>query len=630
MSPPARPAVLWLLAAALAQAASLWGQPAQYALGEIDVRGGNRIGDPSGIVFQRTFDPECLSSPQDPRLQSLSGFLDGDLRLLLQVISCPEGAPPPSAECRIDVAGLVRRVSFQGWTASLDVPLPAQTGIFPLRLACTFQDQPPETLETLLYMTWGAALPPVPTDLPVPASWYWRACSWGEGLGAQATEQEVVETLLAHLYQYGQTHWRYGYGLPGLSCRFCFARQSMPECECACDWTNLIDEESSCQSGDCFVFSAVLQNMAAMMGVVMKQGVDSGVKGLGLTTQPWLRSLDPEFPGNLDCGPRELPCSYLFPRHSFGELDGLKYDATFGAVYRSLAGLVDQNIEKELGGRNLLLERSVACYQGLGYGGWRFYDELPGAGRCPIDRDGPAELPSGPVQSEAVSTRGDSRPEVIGVSLEVELRRAGSYRVGGALYRRGRAVSTAPSSLRQFDSPEVTVSGEPGRYRVRLLFSAEEIVRAEITDPLTLHAWLAGEQGVIDTREAEVPPLPPAELRALGEQPARFDRFLDVASRLVNGSTLRIQVPVDVRETGDVILQAQLSCRGRAISVGAASAALPRGEHVLALEIPTAAARHKPEGQCVVIFALHWGNPSTPVDWLEVGVGRLRDSTSER
>ena len=229
-------------------------------------------------------------------------------------------------------------------------------------------------------------------------------------------------------------------------------------------------------------------------------------------------------------------------------------------------------------------------------------------------------LLSEPVESEAVSTRGDDRPEVIGVSLAVEIRRAGSYRVGGGLYAGSIPVSVQSEDLTQFASPEVVVSGKPGRYRVRLLFSGEDLVRARITGPLTLRVWLASERGLIDTREAEVPPLPPDQLRTLGERPAVFNRPLEVTSKQ-RGTSVLLKIPVQVREDGDVNVLSRLSCRGKTLAIKSTGMRLTRGEHIFELEYPEILLKElQHERSCLATFNLSWGYPPDPVDWLEIGV----------
>ena len=305
--------VLWLVAGLLASAATLWSQPneVRYALGEIVASGGNRIGNASGVLFLQTFNPECQLSARHPRARPVSGFLGGDVRLLLKVIACPAAEPPPTAQCRVAVGGAEQSVSFTGWETDLSLPLPTRTGIFPLSLACTFQGQKAESFETLLYMTWPAAQPSTIMGNEVPVDWYQRACSWGADLDTRATESEVLKALLAGLYRYGQEHWRYGYGLPAKACEFCFGGEKADTCSCRCDWWRLVDEQDPCKSGDCFKFTAVLQNIAALMGLVITQKTESG-PSLGFSTRPRLRSLDPAFKGNLACGSRHSPCSVSF------------------------------------------------------------------------------------------------------------------------------------------------------------------------------------------------------------------------------------------------------------------------------------------------------------------------------
>jgi hypothetical protein len=597
----------------------------RYALGEVAVTGGNPIGNNEGIVYRRQFDSACQLLPAEIPFSPLSAPLGADLVMHLTVISCPATSPPVTAECRVQVGSDKSSVSLVNGKADLPVPLPSRTGIHALHLSCTLGRPPAERFATELYVTWRQALWWSATPR---AKWYQRACAWGAGFNAEATEAEVLEEMLDGLYAYGQRHWRYGYGslLAGGSCqgpcRFCAGKAGAPcRCKCTCPWPSLLEDDPTCDFGDCFVFAAVLQNLANLMGVMVGPTLQiPREEGLGFTTRPSFHALDPAFPGNLECGSRTLPCSYLFPVHALIRLHDVIYDPTFGRTFGSPSNLIAQRVTQQQG-KDEILETNVACFLRTGYGGWPFYLERPRPEDCALDRTSPVRFTSAAAQVETVILESEAPQVVLGVTVEVEARTAGSYFVGGSLYSEGRLVTQRPLEAIQVRTIDSFVAEAPGRQKVRLLFSGEQVSRNGEA-PLTLHAWLASEKGLVEAREIPVPPLPPDKRAMLGERPAFFDA--QPVIRQGEGA-VRVEVPVFVREAGEVLLQAGLSSSGETVATSGWIGPLSRGRHVLRIELDLR--RVANPGESEIKLALQWGEPPTPVDWLAVPV---RSSGSPR
>ncbi|HYN21333.1 MAG TPA: hypothetical protein VE078_10265 [Thermoanaerobaculia bacterium] len=604
----------------------------RYALGEIAVSGGNPINQ-DGIIYQRQFDSECRMQPPSRPFSPVSAYLGANLVLKLTVIACPLGSPPPSTTCEVGTGGGKGTVSFTGWTADLPVPLPLLTGIDRLQLSCTVQQSPAEQFRTELYMTWRKSL--LFSGTPR-VKWYQKACAWGANLDATKTEAEVMESLLNGLYEYGQRHWRYGYGT-GSPCLFCAGPGS--PCQCPCSWSNLV-EDDPCNFGDCFVFSAVLQNMAGLMGLLASlPNQIEGAHNLGFLTRPSFRAIDPAFPGNAKCDPREVPCSYLFPTHGVSSLHDVVYDATFGRSYpepsaREPSALIAQNVTEPVG-QDRVLERNVACFTGLGYGGWPFYIERPLLPDCAIDATSPVRFTRADAKVKPVSLHGDERPEVLGVFLEVEAEAAGTYFVGGSLYAEGEPVSHRPLDMIQLPTLERVVARTRGPHTVRLLFSGEKVL-ASAKERFTLHAWLASAKGRVETREIALPQVPFGELAQLGERPVRFYQTVNVVvdSEVRKNTALHLKVPIVVREAGEILLQGALSSSARTIATAGWSGHLPRGEHTLeqTLELdsgPELTKQALQKEKYEITLALQWGDPPTPVDWCRLrfaGALQLRDA----
>ena len=604
--------------------------PVQYALGKVEVTGANPVG--KLVLLERKFGPGC-ELPQ-AELNPFSGYLGADTQLKLTVISCPEQAarrPPRSAGPR--PATPRAGPSFESWEATLSLALPDLTGVYPFELACRFQRIRPEVLKTTLYMTWRKSfrLVTLPRGRGTPFDWYAKACAWAAGLRAEARAEEVASRILAGAFAYGQSRWHYGYGVGREICDFCLTGRPPggSACLCTCAWYLLLDDESPCTSGDCFPYTAALQNLSAIMGVLMSQKTISGDCGLGFTTRPGLLALDPRFPGNLICGAPPGPCAYAFPVHSLGVVGGRFYDLTFGRTYTLLDELIGQHVTRLQGG-NLVLRESLACFQGHGYGDWGFYGAAPSGTTCPRNtpRQPPAAFAPGPVERHPVSIRNEDRAEVLAVDLVLDVRQPGSYFVGGALFADGRIVSQRSSILTQRFTVESVSADAPGPRQVRLLFSGDDVVEMAYLGPLTVRAWLADEKGLLSEKEARLMPLSARELQWLGERQARFGPALKVVAEPVvrEGKilSLELKVPVVVRDEGTLLLLAAMSTREEQIAHTDWIESLSRGEHLVTLQFPSDEVEGRPASDDYrITLVLQWGAPSNPVDSLEIGAGRF-------
>jgi len=206
---------------------------------------------------------------------------------------------------------------------------------------------------------------------------------------------------------------------------------------------------------------------------------------------------------------------------------------------------------------------------------------------------------------------------VLGVTVEVEALTAGTYFVGASLHSEGRLVAQRPLESIQVRTIETFVAETPGRHAVRLLFSGEK-VRRNGRAPLTLHAWLASEKGLVEAREIPLLQLPPEQFDTLGERPARFDGQPDVQGE---GAVFNLEVTVLVKEPGEVLLQAGLSSSGKTLAISGWNGRLSRGKQVLLIKLDPRGRIANP-GESKINLTLQWGEPPTPVDWLVVPIRR--------
>ncbi len=631
----------------------------RYTVGRITARGGNPIaGVEDGVILQRYFDSECRLVPAESSLAPLSGSLDTTVELDVEIISCPADAPRPAVRCEWEsFEASPTEKSWKGYRHTLRVPMPGSTGIHRLRLACAVEEPvagEPEPFAADLYVTYR---PPLDYMDPPRRVWYERATFWGANLTREATEDGVVRALQLGLYAHGQRYWRYGYCLlekhDPTQCRFgetvLNADSPMLTCEgerCKCIWQRLVQRDTPCNFGDCYVFSDVLRYMSAMMGVGGFEEIEVlGKYGAGFTTRAESRSLDPRFTGAVRCGYRGLPCPYFFGSHSLlerGERPPL-YDATFGALYSEKNEAIGENGLQTFG-YNVLFPTTVACYDVTGYGGWLFFDEKS---RFRHLRD-PAEPPLlclnksrlavdsklaafiGLVGFSPLSTSGDERPEALAVEVEIEIFQEGEYVVHGGLYA-GDQIVTLRSRRRFVQArPKARVAGPPGIYRVHLKFSGEDLVESRATGPLTLRAELTDDQGNgIDALETELAAEPAAlgELQ-LDESKARFAESEILSATRIDPdgegkfAGLLIDVPMKIRDAGPYAVEARLSSAGETIGYRERRLDLEAGKQTVSVSFPGDVVADKGlDGVYEVTVSLHWLESLMVVDTVSSAVG---------
>jgi len=614
----------------LAAALPADGAPVQYAIGTIKVKNGNPIRGVGGdVIFQRSFGPGCSLQPP-PAVKPLSTALGASTGLEVEIISCPVGAPPPAVDCRLELGGVETRYQFLGSQQVLPIVLPDLTGVDRLSLTCDIDKEKGEPLTTTLYLTYQRPTCDVTSVEPPPESWYQRACTWAAGIGVTAPKAEVPQRILRAMYSYGQRNWRYGYCKPDPTKNICVFEgdtevpKNQVECSpgepqvCKCPWNSLIREGDRCNFANCFTFSEVLQYLSGVMGVGGLGTRDpKGAWGKGFATQPWLRSFDPRFPGNLLCGSTGLACSYAFDVHSLRELDGQLYDGTFGAIYSNILGLIDQSV-LEVKDDNLKFRDFQACYQSQGYGQWPFYREAVLEKECPKDVTRPASFSVVAPRVAAVSTTGDARPQQLAVDLEVEVRRAGSYAVRARLLADGRMLAQQAAGFEDANLPEAMVTGPPGRYPVRLLFSGDSVARAAPISSLVLAAALSGAAGIADTLSVPLP-LPPQEvLASLGKQAARFGPYTKVQGKLrVTDSemALEVEAPLYVRNQETFILEGRLAHRDETVAYACQKIDPQRGEGTVTVDLRSAEIEKLGfDGNYTVTLVLHRAEPLSYLD----------------
>jgi len=610
-------------------------EPVSYHLRRVTVRGGNPIhGVEGGVVFERPGEP--CEPATTALMKPMAASLRGDVSLELEIGACPAGSPPPSlVRCAVQVADRPGPpVQFAGWQGSVPIVVPNLTFSYGLGLGCSISGQT-EELGGTLYLTYQPPREPVKQPFE---DWYRLACRWGAGLTAAVSEPQVVESILHGLYDQGQRVWRYGYCTvePGGNCRFgettlpidSPSLEPLPKDSPTlgrCKWSALAAGDPKCNFTDCYGFSDLLHYIAATMGV---GGLaDEEVRGAlnrGFGTQGWLRAIDSAALGNLECGYRNLPCSFLFSVHDLRKRDGVSYDATYGRLYTHAGELVANNILGVVGSFIVILDHQNACFvNGPHYGAFSPLREVSKALLgCPKDARKPAVFVDPSAGSEVFpagavglrSVEGDAKPELLSVQLIVEVLSQGSYSVYSFLSSGPEGNDLAVNRPGQRVTavwPHAHVSGSPGRYPVTLSFSGEDVARASGTGSLWLNAVVVGPGGISGELRRKLPSLP---LAGLGEQHARLGEISE-AARVVfpDGATaLRVRIPVAVRDTGSFAVDARLASGGKTLAYSGFRRELTEGEDVLTIEFPgEEIARRGIDGLYEVTVELHLLDPDT-------------------
>ena len=607
---------------------SLWVVPSsvlaqsKYAIGDINVSKGHPIAGVGSILVQ-SFDTSCnlVPDPTQGEETPLAGSISGNIELELEILSCPgwlekpEEAPPLTCSQRIDdgPAQQIRMTVFSRAIGAVTyrafVVVPESVGIYKLTLDCSIgptgddEAERRQTIHRRLFATYGE---PLVSVSPPEIAWYERAASWGEGIGSTNTERDVMSQLLDRLYHYGQKHWRYGFGIQDEEGYWFGGGDSKYRVDVSaseidlsdgtfrCTWQALMDEHSSCNFADCYIFSRVLQFAAATLGIGGVTHCDDcivrGEDDAGFMTVPGRESLDPGFKRNIYCGKDvatssqadPAPCNaYFFGSHSLVRRYDTYYDPTFAHTYKNPREAVGMSIQAK-GKAVITLANSPAVVTrisdggGQSYGNWSFFlysglTEL----QSPRELDGGIHFTDEPVEFHRIHR--DQQHEIyeaLEAQFEVEVVAPNAYSVSGYLSADTRDETGQPirvASRPRWNSvrhTEVNIQADkPGKYPVTLEFSGEEIRRSGINGPYRLTAYFGGQAAGEKTAETPLN----YQYQQFGESDVVIKRkeiTWALADSPENSGGLLIYVPLDVREQSTFAVQLSLLGGDQAIAYG--------------------------------------------------------------
>ena len=438
-------------------------------------------------IYDQSFDASCnlttAIGPYDDYPFSGSAT-PGNARLHATLKRCPVN-DQLTPEVKVDwkIGSVTGMSSWSGNQGDIDLTMPGTVGVYDVELTFTIDDKAYPAIHRKLFVTRAAPLAQVN---PPRLGWYEKATAWATG---QSAEAAILGSLLSGEYAFGRNNWRYGYNFGTVS---------------KCTWTDLVRDPISCDYADCFVFSDVLENMAATLGV----GGLAPITPLGTLNRGFLTSgapsLDDAFPGSARRIGSSAYDRYVFSSHSLRLKGGSYYDATFNGTYATSTAFITANIS---GPANRVDADGV--YQPT-VEGWKIYPR-PGSiydswGK--YDYKSPAPAPPSPppivlgLAGDAVSAVPDIEftgnatyspldenldgiAEALTAQVEVRLNTAGAYIVLATLEKGGQLIADRPA-WESMLPVSVDLDQISGTYTVTLKLSGEQIYRSGVDGPYDL------------------------------------------------------------------------------------------------------------------------------------------------
>jgi predicted outer membrane repeat protein len=576
--------------------------PATATSFELTVTSGNpiRVNDwfSSALIqtiYRESFDELCNGtlSGYDIASYPFSGAAGHEVVLRARFSNC---GSEPAFSSAVNVAWRIQGTSLAGieqWTGPegyIHVAVPDVIGSYTVEFEFSIDQGVLWTLARRLLVTKGPALPYDDVVGVRRLSWYERAVEWASGISVNATDGEFMSALLDGLYDYGSTHWRYR--RPGFTVGCSYSDYPFPT------YQKLLADPSValCNEGICYDFSAVLETVAATLGIggLVDHPVD---RRRFLTVKS--PSLDPIFPGNVyDKSTDGIYDRYEFADHSLVRLGDRYFDATFGNIYSS----DEEFIAYTTDGGTAVDEFGDIYYTTVE--GARFYSPFPvdwyltdwatrhpelltwGSSAYVEPRDSQASRFSGfhpftassaPSLTGQISWRlidadGDGLADQLAADVEVELPEPGALALSGELERDGVLVANSPAFKTQTLTTAL-IDGVAGVNTVTLQFSGEQILRSGLNGPYDLNLVLksAGPWNH-DTAVLSTPAFDRTQFGEVGASVVSVTEF----AQDIDGDGRFDQIPVTVglavRREGHYTVEGNLTKDGKTL----VSAALGR------------------------------------------------------
>lgn len=563
---------------------------------ELDVVAGNPVYSNTGVeikrIYEQRFDANCNVSefigPIDqypfsgPMLTAANGT--GSAKLKARVKTCPANSLPPTQKVVADweVAGTTRKgsTSWTGSEGTVEYMMPQAVNSHDAKLKLTLDNGQTIDVTRRLFVTRKVPLLASPR-----VNWYKQGTSWAAG---QTTEAGIVDKVLPGVYAYGGANWRYGY-FPG-----------------KCNWQELMANPVTCNYSDCYVFSDVLHNISALLGVGgLTPVVVEGTSSIGFLTTG-APSIDPAFRGNA----RELGTApynkYRFSSHSLRLRGGSYYDATFNGKYGSPSAFVMANFDGSSGADGngfwegthegkRVYARPGHTYDTWGKNDYAFLTNSPfallaalGGGMMVPTALGGSDLAfPGTARFTTPDADGNGRFDQLVVDVDVDVATAGDYVLLGRLVSNGGLLISNRPALESMQITRADLSAAaPGRVVARLRFSGEQIRRARIDGPWQVQIIANGATGAAGSGSVTTPPLRAADF---GERKIGFSA-VSAAPLDADGNsqydTVRVQATVDVANAGHYALRTHLLGAGNGLASDTRMIALAAGTQDVVIDLP--------------------------------------------
>lgn len=541
-------------------------------------------------IFQQSFDASCKVNtdigpydeyPFSGPSKKFFGLFTGSAELHATLDQCPRNTrstPKVKAEWKIGGTSLKGVATWTGKEGDINLDMPDKVGSYEVEITFTIDGKKHPAIKRKLFVTKGAPLAQV---APPRLGWYEKATTWAAG---QSDDGPILASLLGGIYSFGGAHWRY------LDTS-------------ACSWEKLVADTVTCGDANCYIFSDVLENMAATLGVsglsaIRRTGAHSPL-GFLTNAKP---SLDPNFTGNAKSVGGTTYDRYRFTSHSLRLKGGTYYDATFKGTYSSPTAFITANENSgyrfpDPNGPFATTDEGWNIYRlpgslpGTTYDGWgnRGYKSPPprgtaAAGKGLVPQATPAKANirfTGNVTFNLVDGDLDGIAEALEAEVEVQLSANGEYVVMGTLAKGGVPIANQ-ASWESSMPVEATLDEISGTYHVALKLSGEQIDRSGLDGPYELVL-----QGIGATGSTSATLATPAYAHSLfGESPARLAGASEAAvDSNGDGKLDYIEVTVDlgVRLAGEFRLQGALSKDGGTVADSGMSQTLAAGARQVSL-----------------------------------------------
>ncbi len=517
-------------------------------------------------IYEQSFDADCgvttdvgpyddypFSGPATP----------GSARLHATVKRCPANdhlTPEVKVDWKIGGTSLTGVATWSGNEGDIDLTMPSAVGVQDVKLTFTIDEKKYPAINRKLFVTKATPLAQVN---PPRLGWYEKATSWANG---QSAEAPILTALLGGEYSFGQANWRYGYNFGSVT---------------KCTWLDLVQDPISCDYADCFIFSDVLENMAATVGV----GGLSAIVPLGTRSQGFLTSgapsLDPAFPGSAKRFGTSTYDRYLFSSHSLRLKSSRYYDATFNGRYSNSTAFITANLNGSVNfdtdGVYYETDEGWKIYDlgGSSYDSWGNYaykSPTPVAPSAAPVIEGLIGQPAsattdiaftGNATYNLVDEDVNGLAEALTADVEVRIDTSGQYTILGTLRKAGQLIANRPS-WESMLPVRVTLNRNPGTYTVTLQFSGEQIYRSGVDGPYDLVLIGIATSGFTTATLAT----PAYDNAQFGETPAHFTGVSEAAVDTTGDGKFElidVTLDLDVRLPGELRVQGALEKGGRTL-----------------------------------------------------------------